>query len=85
VLSCKTDRLNHLLIFGINQLQRVVDCYALFFNEHRPHQGIGNNIPTEYNKLDEHQIRNMPLIISTRNVTRKDFLGGLLKSYQKAA
>ena len=84
VLSCKKECLNHLLIFGLNRLQYVVDCYTSFFNEHRPHQGIDNQIPSEYN-MSKQQGGHMPLKIRVRNVTRKDFLGGLLKSYQRAA
>jgi len=53
VLICKKECLNHLLIFGLNRLQHVVDCYTLYFNEHRPHQGIDNNIPAEYNVSTE--------------------------------
>ena len=49
VLSCKRNCLNHLLIFGLNRLQHVLDFYTLYFNKHRPHQGIGNRIPAEYN------------------------------------
>jgi hypothetical protein len=45
VLRCKRECLNHLLVFGLNRLQCIVDCYTLYFNEHRPHQGIANNIP----------------------------------------
>ncbi len=83
VLSCKNECLNHLLIFGLSRLQHVVDCYTSFFNEHRPHQGIDNTIPNEYNEPNKRQGGRMPL--KARNVTRKDFLGGLLKSYRRAA
>jgi len=85
VLNCKENCLNHLLIFGLNRLQFVIDCYSSFYNKHRPHQGIDNKIPAEYNKPDKQQSENVPLNISTKNVIRKDFLGGLLKSYKKAA
>ena len=85
VLSCKKECLNHLLIFGLNRLQHVVDCYTSYFNKHRPHQGIANNIPAEYNMACEQQSGSMPLNMKARNVVRKDFLGGLLKSYQRAA
>ena len=85
VLSCKKECLNHLLIFGLNRLQRVVDCYTLYFNEHRPHQGIENTIPNEFNKPDRRQGSSVSTSLSARNVTRKDFLGGLLKSYRRAA
>ena len=85
VLTCKRECLNHLLIFGLNRLQHVIDCYTAFFNEHRPHQGIGNRIPAEYNMNDKRQGGSMPLNRATRNIARKDFLGGLLKSYYRKA
>ena len=80
----KGECLNHLLIFGINRLQYVVDCYGRFFNEHRPHQGIDNRIPGEYNMTGIRQAGCM-LNIKTENMIRKEFLGGLLKSYRRAA
>ncbi|MHC4638573.1 MAG: integrase core domain-containing protein [Planctomycetota bacterium] len=83
VLSCKRDCLNHLLIFGLNRLQYILDCYASYFNEHRPHQGIYNRIPSEYNMTAQRQGGSM--LFRTRNIVCKDFLGGLLKSYRRAA
>ena len=86
VLNCRRDCLNHLLIFGLSRLQYVLDCYSLFYNEHRPHQGIGNSIPCEYNLPAKRQGGSTPSNATAgRNITRKDFLGGLLTSYQKAA
>lgn len=85
VLSCKNECLNHLLIFGSNRLQYVLDCYGRFFNEHRPHQGIDNRIPGEYNMARKRQGGTMLSNVAARNIARKDFLGGLLKSYRRAA
>jgi hypothetical protein len=59
--------------------------YTSFFNEHRPHQGIDNRIPVEYNKANKQQGVRMLSNTTVRNVVRKEFLGGLLKSYQRAA
>jgi putative transposase len=84
VLSCKNECLNHLLIFGLKRLQYIIDCYGRFFNEQRPHQGIGNRIPAVYNMKVRRQGARLPNI-KLRNVIRKEFLGGLLKSYRKAA
>ena len=85
VLSCKKESLDHLLIFGLNRLQYVVDCYTSYFNKHRPHQGIGNKIPAEYHLPAKRKGGRMLSNVAARNVARKDFLGGLLKSYQRAA
>ena len=60
-----------------------VDCYTAFYNERRPHQGIGNNIPEEYKRTGKRQGGTMP--IEAKHVIRKDFLGGLLKSYSRRA
>ena len=83
VLSCKRECLNHLLIFGLNRLQRIVDCYTSYFNEHRPHQGIDNKIPSEYNSKVE--IAKLKIAGETHvsQIHRKEFLGGLLKSYYR--
>lgn len=85
VLSCKKECLNHLLIFGLNRLQHVVDCYTSYFNEHRPHQGIDNSIPAEYKMTAKRQGGSVLSNMTARNVARREFLGGLLKSYQRAA
>jgi len=83
VLSCKKECFNQLLIFGLKRLQYVVDCYTSFFNEHRPHQGIGNKIPAEYYKTEQQDASNL-LNPSVRNIVRQDSLG-LLKSYSRKA
>jgi transposase InsO family protein len=85
VLSCKRECLNHLLIFGLNRLQHLVDCYMLYFNEHRPHQGLDNRIPADYYRATKRHGSGMPSKITVENVVREEFLGGLLKSYRRAA
>lgn len=84
VLSCKKECLNHLVILGLNRLQYIVDCYGSFYNERRPHQGIGNKIPSKYHTAGQRGVRS-PVNPSVGSVIRKDFLGGLLKSYSNAA
>lgn len=84
VLSCKKECLNHLLIFGLQRLQHVLDCYTSYFNEHRPHQGIDNKIPVRYHMSSKRQSGHIPNM-KLENVIRVEFLGGLLKSYQRAA
>lgn len=83
VRSCKAECLNHLLIFGLNRLQYVVDRYASYFNDHRPHQGLGNQVPAEYNRSKKRY--GSSVLFSTKSIVCRNFLGGLLKSYQRVA
>src|SRR5438874_7964013 len=43
--SVRQECLDHLLIFQEKQLQRVLNAYVGYFNQSRPHQGIGQQIP----------------------------------------
>ena len=43
--SVRQECLDHLLIFHERQLQRVLNAYVAYFNQARPHQGIGQQIP----------------------------------------
>jgi transposase InsO family protein len=85
IRSLREECLNHLIILGLDRLQYVLDKYKDFFNQHRPHQGIWNKIPAEYNKTDRRQGGSTLLNLTVRNIVRKDFLGGLLKSYSRKA
>jgi len=79
VLSIKRECLNQLLIVGISQLQRVIDDYKIYFNNHRPHQGIGNTIPSGNLVFGTHRA-SVP-----RRIECQTFIGGLLKSYRRVA
>jgi transposase InsO family protein len=43
--SVRQECLDHVLILHERQLQRVLNAYVLYFNQARPHQGIGHQIP----------------------------------------
>jgi len=86
IRSLREECLNHLVILGLNRLQYVLDEYKDFFNHHRPHQGIGNEIPSQSN----HQVSGQVRAASQRRLLPDDiqcqlFLGGLLKSYSRRA
>ena len=82
VRSARRERLNHLVFFGLGSLQRALDQYRVLFNEHRPHQGIGNRIPDALRSAEEEVIA-LPGdgIIQPDEVQVEELLGGLLKSY----
>ena len=43
--SVRRECLDHLLILGEAHLRRALRAYVAYFNEHRPHQGIAQQIP----------------------------------------
>jgi hypothetical protein len=69
-------------VYSLGHLQYVLDSYTEYFNSHRPHQGINNKIPDEYNKKPKGGSK---ISFKPAMVARKDFLGGLLTSYRMAA
>ena len=86
VRSVRRECLNHLILFGLGRLQRVLNEYRVFFNEHRPHQGIGNRVPKVLRLPSAdgcERPSDDPLAPGT--VECEEFLGGLLKSYYRKA
>ena len=72
VRSIKHECLNKMLIFGESHLRYVVNEYMEHYHTERPHQGIGNNII-------------QPPPVGQGEIVCQERLGGLLKSYGRAA
>jgi putative transposase len=53
--SVRRECLDHLLILHERQLQRVLNAYMMYFNQARPHQGIGQQIPEQRNSVPSAQ------------------------------
>ena len=76
--SVRQECLNHLLIFGEKQLQRVLNEYVVYFNQARPHQGMAQQIPE--------QRRSVPSSQDAGNkVIALPVMGGLHHDYRGAA
>jgi len=83
VRSVRRECLNHLILFGLDSLRRVVRRYKDFFNEQRPHQGIGNRVPAGIDNEPPEQEGGRPRPVG--RVWCNEYLGGLLKSYRRVA
>ena len=84
-LSVKRECLDHLILFGLESLRRAVSTYRHFHNAHRPHQGIGQRIPTKSSRELVLSIRANVDSGKPSEVVCASFLGGLLKSYSRKA
>jgi transposase InsO family protein len=75
--SLRRECLDHILIYDGKHLQRVVQKYTNYYNQERPHQGIGQRIPNHYAIPESKPTRG--------RITSKAILGGLHHSYARAS
>jgi transposase InsO family protein len=81
VRTCRRELLDRTLIINQRHLLHALREYELFYNEHRPHQGIGNArslAPLPEPITDPHRLSDL-------NIHRRDRLGGILHEYNHAA
>jgi putative transposase len=74
--SLRRECLDHILIYEGRHLERVVKEYTTYFNQERPHQGIAQCIPDQYDLP-----RSKP---ASGGITSKLILGELHHSYSCA-
>ena len=81
IRTCRRELLDRTLILNQRHLLHALREYEVFYNEHRPHQGIANVRPLA--PLPE------PITDPDRfihlNIHRRDRLGGILHEYEHAA
>ena len=81
VETCRRELLDRTLILNQRHLRHALREYEVFYNEHRPHQGITNARPLA--PLPE-PISDPDRLIHL-NIHRRDRLGGILHEYEHAA
>jgi len=74
--SLRRECLDHILFHDGKHVQRVVREYTAYYNQERPHQGIGQRIPNHYDLL-----KSKP---TCGRIRSKAILGGLHHSYARA-
>ena len=80
--SIKQECLDYFVCFGLKHFDHLVQAYAGFYSTHRPHQGKGNQalrLPGQALKYTGKPV------IPLGSIECTETLGGLLKSYRRAA
>ncbi len=75
--TVRREVLDHLLIFGPQQLERVLHEFIDHYHTARPHQGLGQQTP-----IRAAEVRSEP---DSAQIIRIDRLGGLIHEYARAA
>jgi putative transposase len=81
VRTAREECLDHLLILGERHLHRVLTRYTEYYNERRPHQGIGQRIPAAM--ANKARIEEQPSTLTRHPVHRRDVLGGIIHDYSR--
>jgi len=76
--SVRRECLDHLLLLGERHLRRVLREYVAYFNQARPHQGLGQCVPLPSESA-------APAQRDARGIVALPVLGGLHHAYQRAA
>jgi putative transposase len=74
--SLKRECLDHMFIAHSCQLHRAVRAYVDYYNESRPHQGIGQRVPAQFPRTHSQ---------TSGRIIASPVLGGLHHAYSRAA
>jgi putative transposase len=88
VQSIKQECLDHFLVFGLRHLQYLCSEYLAYYLTERPHQGRENEVllrPPHSRRLRVQPVTNHEEPFRLANIRCQTRLGGLLKSYRRAA
>jgi putative transposase len=82
--TVRQECLDHLLIASRRQLYRVLDIYVRHYNRHRPHRSLDLSAPE---RSERHRDVEPPVDVTsaTKQIHRRDVLGGLIHEYECAA
>ena len=73
--SLKSECLDRLILFGERSMRNAVNQYLEHYHEERPHQGLGNNLIVPFDQPTT----------ADGKIETNERLGGLLRSYRRAA
>jgi len=80
----RSETLDYFLCFSLGHLEYINQSYAYFYSEHRPHQSLGNRtIPAA--AAGPPQEVEFDLAANIGRIRCRQFLGGLLRHYYRAA
>ena len=71
--SARREALDYFLIFNENQIMNILKEYTDYYNSKRPHQGLGQQVPSGYQPQRHGQVSKIPV------------LGGVCYHYERIA
>ncbi|MFQ5561513.1 MAG: integrase core domain-containing protein [Nitrospinota bacterium] len=81
IQSIRFELTNHIKARDGTELQKLLDEYKLWFNNHRPHQGIGGKIPQNFSEGIDHPEQISIAQLRKKKLQKITFANGLLHSF----
>lgn len=81
ITTVRRECLNHFTCFSLRHVDHIVQAFVDYYNEHRPHQGVGNR--TLGQQVDS--IEEVGQLEPVGRIGCRSELGGLLKHYYRQA
>lgn len=85
IQSLKQEALDHFIVFGQSHFDFIVREYVEYYHEERPHQGIGNVLLSQRGEREHEDVDDEVTTLNMSDIRCKTRLGGILKSYSRAA
>jgi putative transposase len=82
IQTIQQECLDHFVVVGQAHLNYIVAEFLRYYHEFRPHQGLGN---VTLDRAAVPDSAEEPATVNVGEVVRDEWLGGLLKSYRRAA
>lgn len=82
IAGVKREYLDYFACFSLRHADYIVQSFTGFYNDHRPHQGLGNRI---IESADKPRLRLAQTFVDPGKVGCRSELGGLLKHYYRRA
>ena len=60
--SVRREAINWFIIFVERQLNNIMKEYIRYYNQFRPHQGIGQNVPGGYRRRVDGEVASIPIL-----------------------
>jgi len=85
IQSLKQEALDHFIVFRPSHFDFIVREYVESYDKERPHQGIGNVLLSRRGEPESEDVDDEVTTLSTADIRCNTRLGGILKSYSRAA
>jgi hypothetical protein len=82
IQSIRFELTNHIKARNGTKLQKLLDEYKIWFNNYRPHQGIGGLTPKDFSKGKKHPDPISIEEIRNKRLKKRTFANGLLHSFE---